>query len=205
MTIDHERPSRQNETSHAALRKLCEVYADHESRLATYEAARDTLADAVPALLDEIERLLASLVEHQRHRDAWRGYAYGRGPRPRDYISGNMVPEDRGPTAVDENERLRTALDAVHDALGEDRGSDDESVAEGVREWISAAKSADAELERLRARIERLEAALRPFAALYEKYRKAAFGLPGPTLAVPFELLEQAAAALGTTTKETPR
>ena len=43
-------------------------------------------------------------VEMQRHRDAWRKYAYGRGERPQDFLDGNMVPSDRGPTRIEELE-----------------------------------------------------------------------------------------------------
>ena len=45
-------------------------------------------------------------VEMQRHRDAWRKYAYGRGERPQDFLDGNMVPSDRGPTRIEELERI---------------------------------------------------------------------------------------------------
>jgi len=63
----------------------------------------------------EIERLRAEVAEKdkriedanshhvdlQRHRDAWRRYAYGRGERPQDFLDGNMVPSDRGPTEIE--------------------------------------------------------------------------------------------------------
>ena len=45
-------------------------------------------------------------VEMQRHRDAWRKYAYGRGERPQDFLDGNMVPSDRGLTRIEELERI---------------------------------------------------------------------------------------------------
>ena len=45
-------------------------------------------------------------VDLQRHRDAWRRYAYGRGERPQDFLDGNMVPSDRGPTRIEELERI---------------------------------------------------------------------------------------------------
>ena len=41
-------------------------------------------------------------VEMQRHRDAWRKYAYGRGERPQDFLDGNMVPSERGLTRIEE-------------------------------------------------------------------------------------------------------
>ena len=43
-------------------------------------------------------------VEMQRHRDAWRKYAYGRGERPQDFLDGNMVPSERGLTRIEELE-----------------------------------------------------------------------------------------------------
>lgn len=50
----------------------------------------------------------------------------------------------------EENQTLRAAMDAVHDALGESRDSDDATAAEGVAEWIAAAKGRDAECDALR-------------------------------------------------------
>ncbi|MDH3291515.1 MAG: hypothetical protein OEO20_11290 [Gemmatimonadota bacterium] len=45
------------------------------------------------------------LVQMQRHRDAWREYAYGKRDKPADFLDGNKV--DRGPTEI---ERLRQAV-----------------------------------------------------------------------------------------------
>ena len=60
------------------------------------------------------ELLTFGLVDLQKHRDAWRDYAYGKRSRPADYL-GQYVhgPE---PTAIDtlrdEVERLQALLDA---------------------------------------------------------------------------------------------
>jgi len=55
--------------------------------------------DLVFRLLDEIDRLnggqgieLDAYVELQKHRDHWRGYAYGKRGKPRDFLDGNMSP-----------------------------------------------------------------------------------------------------------------
>ena len=82
------------------------------------EALRSSLNDAIltarqrssamESQAKEIESLRAArardgagLVEIQRHRDAWRSYSYQRGARPRDFLDGNMLDEDRTPTWED--------------------------------------------------------------------------------------------------------
>lgn len=40
-------------------------------------------------------------VELQRHRDHWRGYAYGKRDRPLDFLDGNLVDADRPQTMVE--------------------------------------------------------------------------------------------------------
>ena len=48
------------------------------------------------------------LVDMQKHRDAWRGYAYGLRDKPQDFLDGNMV--DRPMTFLEINaERLAKA------------------------------------------------------------------------------------------------
>jgi hypothetical protein len=44
------------------------------------------------------------LVRMQQHRDAWRAYAYGKGPKPKDYLDGNCV--DRPETLIEKLEAL---------------------------------------------------------------------------------------------------
>lgn len=58
-----------------------------------------------------------SLVEMQKHRDAWRGYAYGRQPRPQDFLDGNMVESDRGPTRIEQLEAAIAVMQGERDAL----------------------------------------------------------------------------------------
>ena len=63
---------------------------------------------AQESLISDLRSQLADAnnhhVEMQRHRDAWRKYAYGRGERPQDFLDGNMVPSDRGMTRIEELE-----------------------------------------------------------------------------------------------------
>ena len=63
-------------------------------------------ANKIGDLYKRIEDANNHHVEMQRHRDAWRKYAYGRGERPQDFLDGNMVPSDRGPTRIEELERI---------------------------------------------------------------------------------------------------
>lgn len=79
------------------------------------------MAEKVATLLHRfhvrIEQAHAGLVEMQKHRDTWRGYAYGRRSKPTDFLDGNMVEEDRGPTAIEKAEadvaRLLSALQQI--------------------------------------------------------------------------------------------
>lgn len=69
------------------------------------------------------------LVAMQRHRDAWRAYAYGTGAKPTDFLDGNMV--DRGSTVVERTEsqsilawaqeRYENTLRLSDEKNGEDR------------------------------------------------------------------------------------
>ena len=56
------------------------------------------------------------LMRMQRHRDAWRGYAYGKYEKPEDFLDGNMV--DRQPTEID---RLQAELANLKAQLAEVR------------------------------------------------------------------------------------
>lgn len=55
----------------------------------------------------------------QRHRDHWRGYAYGNREKPQDFLDGNMV--DRPQTLIERHAaeigRLRAALEDAVDTL----------------------------------------------------------------------------------------
>ena len=52
--------------------------------------------------------VLNDIARMQKHRDAWRGYAYGIKDKPQDFIDGNMV--DRPMTLLEINaERLAKA------------------------------------------------------------------------------------------------
>lgn len=61
-------------------------------QLATLLAAVDTAAR------EKWDNQVVRLAEMQHHRDAWRGYAYGRRERPQDYLDGGMMPDDQGPS-----------------------------------------------------------------------------------------------------------
>ncbi len=74
------------------------------------------LTEATATAEAERDKAQDGLANIQRHRDQWRGYAYGKYPKPDDFLDGNMV--DRPPTALEvaviDNERLRTAERRVY-------------------------------------------------------------------------------------------
>ena len=76
----------------------CEI----ESLRAEHGAQESLISDLRSQLADANNHH----VEMQRHRDAWRKYAYGRGERPQDFLDGNMVPSERGLTRIEELERI---------------------------------------------------------------------------------------------------
>jgi hypothetical protein len=67
---------------------------------------------AAEAGLEESRR---SLVEMQKHRDAWRGYAYGHWGRPDDFIDEPRNPVGRRvPTRIEElQQQLKSAAEAA--------------------------------------------------------------------------------------------
>lgn len=69
-------------------------------------------APVAAAHAQRIEKLIDGVVEHQKHRDAWRGYAYGTRDKPQDFLAGNMV--DRPLTFLEIN---AINLDAAEVAL----------------------------------------------------------------------------------------
>jgi chromosome segregation ATPase len=92
-------------------RELAEVCA----KLSNWAVAARVLQEQRDEALARAERAEVGLVDMQRHRDAWRGYAYGKRERPRDFLDGNMVPEDRGDTVADQ---LTTAQARVRELEG---------------------------------------------------------------------------------------
>jgi len=65
----------------------------------------------IAALRKRLEQMTDGLVEHQKHRDAWRSYAYGKRDKPADFLDGNMA--DRPTTEI---ESLRTEVSKRHAA-----------------------------------------------------------------------------------------
>lgn len=74
---------------------------DKHVRYSSHTGYREAVCEAFATLLATVdtaarEKCGDQLVEMQRHRDAWRGYAYGRRERPRDYLDGDMLADDQG-------------------------------------------------------------------------------------------------------------
>lgn len=87
-------------------------------------ATRRSFLDVVDAMEDENDSLKARLaeaqeasVELQRHRDHWRGYAYGKRDRPLDFLDGNMVDADRPPTMVERAHAAEARVAVLEKAL----------------------------------------------------------------------------------------
>jgi hypothetical protein len=59
----------------------------------------------------------AQLVDMQKHRDAWRGYAYGIKDKPSDFLDGNMV--NRPMTFLEINAELLGKAEAEQNRLRE--------------------------------------------------------------------------------------
>jgi hypothetical protein len=91
-----------------------ELLIDHVGGMGSTNA-RALIAE-VRRLRADREGLLDGLVEHQKHRDAWRRYAYGQSEKPMDFLDGNKV--DRGQTEI---ERLRAALEVCLTAMTNQR------------------------------------------------------------------------------------
>jgi hypothetical protein len=58
----------------------------------------------VATLRAQLAKAQNALADIQRHRDHWRGYAYGLGDKPDDFLGGNLV--DRPPTALETIEQI---------------------------------------------------------------------------------------------------
>jgi hypothetical protein len=88
-----------------------DILAEVERRIAERDALKAQLA-AVEAERDQLQVRLNAAQEGamrlQQHRDAWRGYAYGKRAKPDDFLDGNMV--DRPQTVLDAY--LREAIPA---------------------------------------------------------------------------------------------
>ena len=66
-----------------------------------------SLKDALADLRARLTTFQEHHVKMQQHRDAWRRYAKGRGPKPNDYLDGSLA--DREATALEQAEaRLAT-------------------------------------------------------------------------------------------------
>lgn len=80
--------------------------AAKDARIAELERERDE-ANA------RYERTAEGSTELQRHRDAWRAYAYGRGPKPDDWLDGNIAEGGTRPnTAIEKAEAALAELRA---------------------------------------------------------------------------------------------
>ena len=75
------------------------------------EAIRRVLVEN-ERLASDRESILDGLVEHQKHRDAWRRYAYGKGERPADFLSGSSSDE---PTEIDRLAARVKQLEILYD------------------------------------------------------------------------------------------
>ncbi len=67
---------------------------------------------------EEIERQRCAYVEQQKHRDHWRGYAYGKRDKPQDFLDGNMT--DRPATKIEQLESQLTAKDEEIERLNDE-------------------------------------------------------------------------------------
>lgn len=70
---------------------------------------------ATQSLREQLEQARDSSARIQKHRDDWRGYAYGQREKPADYLDGNKV--DRGQTRIEQLEQERDALKAELERL----------------------------------------------------------------------------------------
>jgi len=101
------------------------------------------LLDALDEAERRSEQWAAGSVQHQRHRDAWRAYAYGKRERPGDYVGEEPGAE---PTEI---ERLTAERDGALQLHAESK--------QNLCEEVRRTEKAEAEAGRLR---EALRAAL---------------------------------------------
>lgn len=94
------------------------------------------------------DRAQSGLADIQKHRDAWRAYAYGKGPKPHDFLDSDMP--GTGPTLIERAatiiQECRDELFASHQVAGVFTAMDaaDEAARNDIREmdaWLRAALS----------------------------------------------------------------
>ena len=93
------------------------VHGNSDGYWLNKEAAAIVIGVAIRDYAASLEERLAKtqdgLVDLQKHRDAWRGYAYGIRNKPQDFLDGNMV--DRPPTFLEVNALKLAAAEARAD------------------------------------------------------------------------------------------
>ena len=67
------------------------IMADLERQLAEAKAREDGLKSQLAKVSALMSTRTDGLASIQRHRDRWRGYAYGKNSKPQDFLDGNIV------------------------------------------------------------------------------------------------------------------
>jgi hypothetical protein len=158
-----------------AIGRLCEWEDDVRKVMAEDCAPGERHCACVPILRRELRKLAPFMVSCEAHPNgtAAKMAELRAAATERDHLLSSLLDKLGLPPVEPWNHvsattdvlggiaSLSETIGRCHDALGESRASDDESIPEGIREWVDAAKSADAEAERLRQRCADLEMILR--------------------------------------------